>query len=299
MTNYPPDSVCTWGPGPIHGCQHGNDVPRNHWGQGNLRIDPNDKEGKLYALPRVSTLAGQLDNKGGLIKWAQANAVRGLAVSRALRDRAIVAVNAGDDDGLKAVVAEAETKGGSTEAADRGTALHAVVMPSLILGTDPDIDDLAMLASITAARKALAEAELVPVLMEQFGINVQAGYCGTYDLLCRHQPTGKHYVTDVKTSAKLNDRNYPHKVAIQLACYSRATRWCPYRGLLRSPEIDRLKGFLLSLPIDQGQAYLDPINLELGWEGLQLAQAARSFGKTKPLGANGIHIETDTKVPAL
>lgn len=299
MTDYPPDNPCTWGPGPIHGCPHGADVPRNQWGQGNLRLDPSNTAGKLYALPRVSTLAGQLDNKGGLIKWAQANAVRGLAVSRALRDRAIVAVNANDDDGLKAVVAEAETKGGSTEAADRGTALHSVVMPALITGIDPDVDDPAMLASITAARKALDEAELRPVLMEQFGINVSAGYCGTYDLLCRHQPTGKHYVTDVKTSAKLNDRNYPHKVAIQLACYSRAIRWCPYRGLLRSPEIERDRGFLLSLPIDQGQAYLDPVNLELGWEGLQLAMAARAFGKRKPLLANGIHIETDTKVPAL
>jgi hypothetical protein len=208
-----------------------------------------------------------------------------------------VAVNAGDDDGLKAVVAEAETKGGSTEAADRGTALHSVVMPALITGQDPEIDDPSMLASITAARKALAEAELEPVMMEQFGINISAGFCGTYDLLCRR--AGHYFVVDVKTSAKLNDRNYPHKVAIQLACYSRATRWCPYRGLLRSPEIDRLKGFLLSLPIDQGQAYLDPINLELGWEGLQLAQAARAFGKQKPLGANGIHIETDAKAPAL
>jgi hypothetical protein len=274
-------------------------VPRNQWGQGNIRIDPSDSSGKLYALPRISTLAGQLDNKGGLIKWAQANAVRGLAVSRALRDRAIVAVNANDDDGLKAVVAEAEIRGGSGDAAERGTSLHSVVMPALITGQDPQIDDLAMLASITAARKALAEAELVPVLMEQFGINTTAGYCGTYDLLVKHQPTGKHYVTDVKTSAKLNDRNYPHKVAIQLSCYSRALRWCPYRGLLRSPEIDRQKGFLLSLPIDQGQAYLDPVDLDRGWEGLQLAQAARAFGKTKPLLGNGIHIETDASAPAL
>jgi hypothetical protein len=299
MPDYPPDSACTWGPGPIHGCQHGADVPRNQWGQGNIRLDPSDTTGKLYALPRVSTLAGQLDNKGGLIKWAQANAVRGLALSRALRDRAIVAVNAGDDDGLKALVSEAETRGGSSDAADRGTALHAMVMPSLIVGIQPDIDDPSMLASIAAAHKALAEAELVPVFMEQFTVNTQAGYCGTYDLLVRHRPTGKHYVADVKTSAKLNDRNYPHKVAIQLACYSRGTRWCPYRGLLRSPEIDRERGFLLSLPIDQGQAYLDPINLVTGWEGLQLAQAARSFTKTKPLLPNGIHIETDTKVPAL
>src|SRR6476619_5709489 len=122
MTEYPPDNVCTWGPGPIHGCTHGADVPRNQWKQGHLRIDPNDPAGKLYALPRVSTLAGQLDNKAGLIKWAQANAIRGLALSRALRDRAIVAVNAGDEDGIKALVDEAETKGGSTEAADRGTA---------------------------------------------------------------------------------------------------------------------------------------------------------------------------------
>jgi hypothetical protein len=297
--SFPPDNPCTWGPGPIHGCPHGADVPRNQWGQGNLRIDPHNPKGKLYALPRVSTLAGQLDNKGGLIKWAQANAVRGLAVSRALRDRAIVAVNAGDDEGLKAVVAEAETRGGSSDAADRGTALHSVVMPALILGTDPDIDDPAMLASVIAARKALDEAELEPVLMEQFSINITAGYCGTYDLLVKHRPTGKHYVTDVKTSAKLNDRNYPHKVAIQLACYSRATRWCPCRGLLRSPEIDRQRGFLLSLPIDQGQAYLDPVDLDLGWEGLLLAQSARSFGKTKPLLGNGIHIETDAKAPAL
>lgn len=298
-TEYPPDSACTWGPGPIHGCKHGADVPRNQWGQGHIKIDPSDPTAKLRALPRVSTLAGQLDNKGGLIKWAQANAIRGLGASRALRDRAIVAVNAGDEDGIKALVAEAETRGGSTDAADRGTALHAMVMPSLIVGLQPDIDDPAMLASIEAAHKALAEAELVPVMMEQFAVNISAGYCGTYDLLVKHRPSSKHYVLDVKTSAKLNDRNYPHKVAIQLACYSRATRWCPYRGLLRSPEIDRQRGFLLSLPIDQGQAFLDPVNLELGWEGLQLAQAARSFGKTKPLLANGIHIETDAKAPAL
>lgn len=293
MTDYPPDNECTWGPGPMHGCQHGADVPRNHWGQGEITIG-----GKVRALPRVSTLAGQLDNKGGLIRWAQANAVRGMALSRALRDRAIVAVTASDEKELGTIVAEAETRGGSTDAADRGTALHSVVMPALVTGTDPQLDDDSMMASIMAARKALAEAELVAVLAEQFGVNVEEGYCGTYDLLVRHEPTGRHYVLDVKTSAKLNDRNYPHKVAIQLACYSRAERWCPYRGLLRSPEIDQERAFLLSLPLDAGAAYLDPVDIATGWEGLHLALAVRVFNRTKPLLDNGIHITAGATVPA-
>lgn len=287
MTDFPPDSSCTWGRGPLHGCPHGDRVLRNGWGWGKIVIDPRDPDGKLYELPRVTTIVGALDDKGGLIKWSNDNMIRGLGGNRSFRDRAVVAANAGDEASIAKLRDEIDELSAGTR--DRGTSLHEVTVPALLTGSTT-IDDESMLASIEAARKVLAEADLVPVLGEQFMINIAARYCGTPDLICRHGATGKHHIVDIKGSPKLNDRNYPHKVAGQLACYSRGTRWCPIHGLLRSPEIDREIGFLLSVPLDKGEAYLDPINLELGWKGVQIAQSVREYRKSKPLLPSGLHV---------
>lgn len=78
---------------------------------------------------RPSTLGKDLDNKSAIIPWTQTNVMIGLARNKALwtRLRALVAKGATWDQAkgdFKDIIAKAESYGGSTDAADRGTAIH-------------------------------------------------------------------------------------------------------------------------------------------------------------------------------
>jgi hypothetical protein len=263
------DNPCT------AGCTHGEDVSRDGYGR---PVIPG-----VGTCTRVTTVAGSLDSGAdALMLWFGTKVVEGVVRDRGLLDLASAALGAGDESGLKHITNRAADVGGRNIAADRGTAMHAQLR-SAVMGRGllfPDDDTAATVAAVT---ELLAKARLKPVLSEQFVVDAELKVAGTYDLLLQHLDRGTFHVGDFKSSAKLNDKRYPHKVAIQLAEYAGGQRWCPVRGWLRDPPIDQEVGYLLSVPIDAGTAFLDPIDLAAGRAGLRMALAVRDWKKRSPI----------------
>jgi hypothetical protein len=267
------DNPCVW-----PGCEHGPDIPRDRWGRPVI-------DGESYT--RVSTLAKDISssNPDGLMTWFGTRVAEGLIRDRGLLDLFADALGRSDEKEMKTLVKRASTIGGRDVAADRGTALHSR-LASALRGKRIEHVDRDTQASIDAAAQALSDANLQAVMAEQFVRGETPNghlYAGTYDLLLRHTVTGEWFVGDIKTSAKLNDRKYPAAVAIQLAAYQAGARWCPVNGSLRSPATSADVGWLLSVPVDLGDAYLDPVDLHVGQAGLQLTTEVRQWRTEKPL----------------
>jgi len=275
------DTVCDW-----PGCVHGDEVERDQWSR---PVGPFGPDGERSVAIRMSTMAkaATYNDPSGLMDWAAARAVEGVIRDHGVADAARVALSTGDEKATKAAVLRAGVAGGRDVASDRGTALHAAIVAD-VQGEPLELLDGAMRDSVTAARELLEQAGLEVVLAEQFGVLADGGMIvgGSYDLLVRQALAGGDYVfrvCDIKTSAKLNDRRYPLGVSAQVAGYARMRRYCPRTGWLRDPEIDLETGLLLSVPIDSGEAYLDRLDLAVGWEGLKLGALVRTWQSSKPL----------------
>jgi hypothetical protein len=271
------DTVCDY-----PGCVHGDEIERDRWGR---PVGPWVDDETSVAI-RMSTMskAATHSDPGGLMDWAAARAVEGILRDRGASDAARVALSTGDEKATKAAVARASTAGGRDTSSERGTALHEAIVADL-QGTPLDLLDADAARSVAAARVELDRAGLRVILAEQFGVLVSGDLtvAGSYDLLVQHVESGAFRIADIKTSAKLNDRKYPLGVSAQVAGYARMRRYCPRVGWLRDPEIDLDLGYLLSVPIDAGKAYLDRLDLQIGWEGLQLGHAVREWQSKKPL----------------
>lgn len=271
------DTVCDW-----PGCVHGDEIERDRWGR---PLGPWVDDETSVAI-RMSTMskAATHSDPGGLMDWAAARAVEGILRDRGASDAARVALSTGDEKAVKAAVARASTAGGRDTSAERGTALHEAIVADL-QGAPLDLLDPDASRSAQAARIALEKAGLRVVLAEQFGVlhDPETGLvvAGSYDLLVTDGEAFR--VADIKTSAKLNDRRYPLGVSAQVAGYARMRRYCPRVGWLRDPEIDLDLGYLLSVPIDAGEAFLDRLDLQIGWTGLRLGHAVREWQSEKPL----------------
>lgn len=272
------DTVCDY-----PGCVHGDEIERDRWGRPR---GPWLGDGTDAIAIRMSTMskAATHSDPGGLMDWAAARAVEGILRDRGAADAARVALSTGDEKATRAAVARASTAGGRDTSSERGTALHEAIVADL-QGSPLDLLDADARRSAAAAREKLEQAGLRVILAEQFGVLVSDDLvvAGSYDLLVEHVASGAFRVADIKTSAKLNDRRYPLGVSAQVAGYARMRRYCPRVGWLRDPEIDLDLGYLLSVPIDAGEAYLDRLDLQIGWEGLKLGHAVREWQTQKPL----------------
>jgi hypothetical protein len=272
------DTVCDY-----PGCVHGDEIERDRWGRPR---GPWLEAGEDAIAIRMSTMskAATYGDPGGLMGWAAARAVEGVLRDRGAADAARIALSTGDEKAVRAAVERASVAGGSNTSSERGTALHEAIVADL-QGSPLDLLDADARRSVSAARVALDRAGLRVILAEQFGVLVSDDLvvAGTYDLLVEHVKSGAFRVVDIKTSAKLNDRRYPLGVSAQVAGYARMRRYCPRVGWLRDPEIDLDLGYLLSVPIDAGEAFLDRLDLQVGWTGLRLGHAVREWQSCKPL----------------
>src|SRR6185436_2678140 len=86
--------------------------------------DPNNP-GKWLRYSRPSGYAKVLDNSFALNDWKISKAMIGVAGSRAMQAE-VMAIKDGDREGMKLLREKALDKGAANEAADMGTALHAM-----------------------------------------------------------------------------------------------------------------------------------------------------------------------------
>ena len=233
--------------------------------------------GSPVPYTRATTVAGTLDEGTGLVAWKLRMAAKGLINRPDLMLAATVAQD--DKQELDKLIEDAQDAAGSTHAATIGTALHALTekldrneeLGYVPAAYAPDLD-----AYLEATREFTWEH------IEQFCVLDNHRIAGTPDRIATYQ--GKRYIFDLKTGSV----DYPHKMAIQLAIYSRAVPYNIATGERGSwGDVDQQRGIILHLPAGEGKAEIHFVDLDRGWEGLELAMQVRAWRVSKKIMTKG------------
>jgi hypothetical protein len=237
---------------------------------------------------RISTMAGTLDDKGGLLDYYAARAMLGIVKNDALYAKVSHLASAykdawKSDDGkkpLKDIVKKAMSAGGADNAADLGTAAHGI-WECIDNGQEPEFTP-PWLKPWTQARQAALE-DFEPVLVEPFVVCDQIQTAGSPDRYLRHKPTGVVYAADDKTGD--DEPKYPLKVTIQVAIASRAVLYDQRTGTRTPIDCDQSRGILIHTPINTAEPRSDLYWLDLtkGWELALLAYKVREERKVARL----------------
>lgn len=248
------------------------------------------------AYTRISTMAGTLDDKEGLLDYTAARAMIGVVKSKAIHARVSHLASAFPDawkapegkaqfrgrqhDGL---VAQAKSVGGGDDAADLGTAAHGV-WECKDGGRAPEYEP-SWMEPWTAAR-SLALAEFESVLIEPFVVCDEIKTGGNPDRFLRHIPTGVVYAADDKTGD--DEPKYPLKVTVQVAIASRSVLYDQTTGQRTPIECDQKWGILIHTPINTSppRSELYWLDLTKGWELARLSltvREARTLPKLKKI----------------
>ena len=275
-------------------------VSRNQWGQPYVSTDglplQYEKGRKTptnaVGYTRVSTLAGVLDDKSGLVQWAAANAAVGV-----VRDRAVFAqlshlASAYRDPWadpiakkqLKPLVERAQQSAGSDDASGLGTAFHGLT-ELIDAGQTPEFMPEQFVPWVAKYKEALTDWEVLD--SEPFVVCDELQTAGSLDRLLRHRETGQVVVADIKTGK--SDPQFPLKVSLQVALYAHSERYDQATGKRTPlhPDIDLTAGVLIHAPVRSARprCTLYPLDLTAGWELAKLAVRVRELRKMKALVA--------------
>lgn len=260
---------------------------------GPLQYRPDRKSPtNAVAYTRISTLAETLADKAGLLDWAAANAAVGVVRDPAIYAQIAHLTSAHRDPWqvpeakaqLKPLVARAQQIAGSEDAAGLGTALHGLTQ-LCDEGTDPEFVPPPLRPWIAAYRERLTQWEVLDC--EPFLVVDEIQGAGSMDRLLRHRSTGRIVCADIKTGTQEPD--YPLKVTMQVAMYSRGERYNQETGERTPlhPDVDLDHGLLIHVPIRSGEprAELYPLDLVEGWELAKIAVRVRAARKMAKLAA--------------
>ena len=237
-----------------------------------------------YARP--SGFGSDLDDEDALNNWRIDRAIEGVATTPSLA--ADIATNIGRSPGRKERRERAISVGRGEEAADLGTALHAMAHR---LETDPDFRaPEPFSADLAAYLMAVDQAGLVPTHFEVHVCSDAWRAAGTADRIYRATrqlalpgpdplEPGQLVVGDLKTGAKLTYAVPGY--AIQLAIYADG---CFYDvdTDVRTPFPDELRtdwGLIVHLPVGQERCDLHWADLQTGRIGAQLVRDVRNWRK--------------------
>jgi hypothetical protein len=217
----------------------------------------------------VTGVAGIPDDTYGLDQWKQRNIVLGMALEPALVERA--SAHYDDREQLQQIASSALRAARTHEAADKGTALHAVLERHDLGG---DIIDTPLSRAARAAwDKALKEAKITvdPDLVERILVYPQQRIAGRMDRFVQVGRATSRTVLDLKTGAI----SYPHKIAIQLALYARANHMAGVldkNGVTEEfadlPDMDNKYGLIVHMPTPE-EIQIVKIDIAAGWKAAQ------------------------------
>ena len=272
-----------------------DETPRDRYGRPkliSLRDDvPKDKDGRT-AYTRASTLASYIENDAHITRWKMRYLARGIAWNPDLAALAGMETyntrigmpdrdpeNSASGKRLDKVIDQALDRMYISEKADYGTVVH--------VATEPDYEGFIqdrMKADVDSFNAKLLECGIKIVGTELFTANDVTMSAGTFDHLM-WVPGYGFVVTDKKTSAKVDG---PH-FAIQVASYSYAELYdvktderTPMESLTGGEEINRKVGLIFW--IKNGKTEIHELDLELGWEGAQIAAGVRDYNQKKHPG---------------
>lgn len=260
-----------------------------------LVSDPNDPS-KTLRYRRPSSYGKPLDDESALTDWRIFKAMQGVARSQALQAKVNV-VKDEDRNEKKLLREEAMDKGSANEAADMGTALHAMtarIEDQTDTGFDPPeqyADDL------RAYTDFLEEYGLVSEMVEVHMVNDAYRAAGTADRIFkltkplvlpdgRIMLPGTLILADLKTGAKL-DFSLPG-FCVQTAIYADGELYDVIaERRLPTPPIDRSWTMLVHLPV--GKATCTPLwmSVELGLRGALLSYDVKEWQNAWKAGRDG------------
>lgn len=254
-------------------------------------------DGKNVRMSRPSSWGKILDDENALVNWKIDRACEGVARDPALQAR-YSAVKPDDRAAFKELREIAINAGRGDQAADIGTALHA--MSERWEDPEDDFDPPELYAKRLAQYSETLEAfGLVSELMEYQVVSRKWGAAGTADRLYRTTreliapsgeiiPVGTLFVGDLKTGKKL-DFSMPG-YCVQMAIYADGECYDVVNDeFLPTPEINRDWGLLVHLPAEGDSCTLWWCDLGVGELGARLVQQVkewrRSWKNAEPYGA--------------
>jgi hypothetical protein len=246
----------------------------DRWGR--YLIVPEDG-GEPVAHTRATTHAATLDDRYGLEKWGQ----RMVAIGLSRRDDLLAKVAATPPEQstrLDSIVVDAVEAGGSSTGRNIGEALHQFTQRVDLGEMELSAVPTAWRKDVEAYRRAMDEAGVVVELVERTCVVPELTVAGTFDRIVVRD--GRRFILDVKTGQKL-DYGWG-AISTQLAIYSRAATLYDVDTDKHSPmpSVDRQLGLVAHVPAGKGVCELIAVDLELGWQGAQLAHHVRSWRKS-------------------
>lgn len=240
---------------------------------------------------RVSTLAGTLDDKSGLLEWSAANAMVGMVKDPSIAAQIGSLASKYDNPwyvpegkkALKPLIKRAQESGGSDRASGMGTSFHEFT-EVVDEGRWPEYAPSEMVPWLHAYREAMDDYECLG--MELFVVNDELKTAGSFDRLLR-TPSGKVVVSDSKTGR--SDNAFPLKVSLQVSVYANSERYNQETGERTPihPDLDKTTGLLVHAPILGGgkpEVKVYELDLVRGYELARLAvqvREARSWERSK------------------
>lgn len=256
--------------------------------------DPADAS-KTLRYSRPSSYGKNLDDENALTNWRINRAMQGVAKSPALAAE----VNACKDDDKETKAAlrdKALDRGGAGEAADMGTALHA--MTARIEDPDDVWDPPEAYADdLNAYMDLLVEYGLMSEMVEVHMVNDEFRAAGTADRIYRLTkdlvaPSGEIIgagtliLGDLKTGKSI-DLSAPG-FCVQIAIYAGGQLYdIIEERRLPTPPIDQQWGLLVHLPVGKGRATLHWVPLQIGQYGAWLSAEIKQWQKLWKSGKDG------------
>ncbi len=177
------------------------------------RMIPDETTGELLPYQRVSTFAGLLEDKSGLIPWKAWMVLKGETHLPGVAEQARHSPNT--PRGLIDQLAEA---GGSKDAATKGSNRHQILAMALTGSPMPDLppDARSELEAVLDLVVGLGEV----VAVEAATVNDEYRVAGTCDLVLR-DPQGGTIVCEFKTGRLVNTL----AASVQLSAHARGRYW--------------------------------------------------------------------------
>ena len=259
-----------------------------------LVSDPQDPE-KTLRYRRPSGYAKLLDDESALTEWRIWKSMIGVARSQALAAK--VAVCKDEDRAEKKVLREeASDKGAANEAADTGTALHAMTarvedMTDRFEAPEQYVDDLAAYVNFLDDYGLVSEMTEVHMVNDAYRAAGTADrvYKLTYPLECPDgsvMEPGTLILADLKTGKKL-DFSLPG-YCVQLALYADGVLYDVLtERRLPTPPIDRSWAMLVHLPVGQATCMPLWVSVDLGLRGALLAFDVNEWRNAWKAGRDG------------
>jgi hypothetical protein len=246
------------------------DIRRDRYGRP-LVVPPDG--GPPVPYRRTTTFSSALEDTHGLQLYKLRQAVFGMGQRQDLV-LAAAATDPTDKDKLDEIAEKATEHALASAAATTGTSLHALTERldrGQKLGRVPEPYG----ADLKAYEKATAGIEWTDI--ETFRVLDGWRVAGTADRVGR--VNGVLVVADIKTGSI----DYPHKMAMQLACYARSL---PYdiATNTRGPAqlgLNLNYGIIIHLPAGEGRCQLHRIDIAKGFDACLLAEKVWDGGESR------------------